>query len=731
MFLCAFLAWLTPIGAPASAQTTPSYCTATVYVDPGLGINAENAQLRQATNLLSERGIDARILLLEDLDGAAEVKEYERTILARDCPDLIQTVGDRLTRKRDLFMVILAIPMREKGAVFGDNPAGNIHSEALFSDVANPYLRRGSDNNDPSQFATGVLAYFEELDKRLGGNNQGAPAAPQSEPADTGESFNWALLLVVMGITAGLMVLVTLIFLIHRALQAARSRRLRKAELQVRLDAARTSFQELALQTDMDMLQLGHWIDKLPDSDDGELKALKACIDTAIAEGHYDLDTAAGALASAKSHDNLDDAEIYIGEAEATIGAGTKAKREAKPLFEELKAKAEAFPQRQAGCEQLSVGILQLLGTLEKNGFRTQSFAQQHVSCVEGIQQAAFLHGKGAIVSATDLIEAQELTLIELKAALEKLPAYQEQLVVQASKLLRQHAELYEQIKPAEALVSDLAGRYHPSDTDDLPTNLQEAVLAFNDAGANIGKAQQAASMQTQQFDIASDLLEQAGRQLRTARSGIASVRERERELEVLPGKLDKLRKRLMGSVGELQEYIETVREDIDPAVATRANNLHRQAQEAFRHVDTSQPALRQLKDELDNLKREVDDCLRTARDQYQAAEYQVTVARSRAEARLDDARRYRSYSDGRFDRANDGFFTGALVGMTLQQQLNHWHQAERAAGSAYDYGRDNQPSYSSSSSSSSDGGSSSSSWSSPSFDSGSDSGGGSSSSDW
>lgn len=185
--------------AVTSAQAAPDLCTAKVYVEPDLGLSADHPDLLQATNLLSEHGIDARILILRDLDGASDVVQYEQNTLAKLCPELVRITGTGLSRPDDLFIAILVPPMRVKGAVYGDRME-SVHSEELFSESANSHLGDATDTGNDQLFATGLLEYFKALDGKL-------------------DPFNWRLAFVGGGIALLLFIVVAVVIVSIRKRQ--------------------------------------------------------------------------------------------------------------------------------------------------------------------------------------------------------------------------------------------------------------------------------------------------------------------------------------------------------------------------------------------------------------------------------------------------------------------------------------------------------------------------------
>ena len=447
------------------------------------------------------------------------------------------------------------------------------------------------------------------------------------------------------------------------------------------------------------MLNLNLWIDKLPDSDDGELKRFKERIDAAIAGG-------ASALEAAKTATDFDEAVRLADEADDIIGDGLAAAEEAQVLYEAIKAKHDAFQGKYDQAEGLVTELQTGAAECEQRGFRMDAFEQTLEQCLDDVGTAHAASVMSAVVTADGQINQLLDRLAVLREQLVELPQLPGRLSAEAERLHSLSATQRQNAVAANDVLRRMRQEYAASDCEDLLSNPGEIDELLATADESIRTGGDLADMERQDFRGADQALDEAGAALDKAKRLTAAIFTREDELQSLRGQLPSHLEEVAHEAEQVIGYIEQVRKDVDDEVLEDTQTVKEKVSDLRRTLaDSPKAPLLSIRQDLTAFDTALDECQALAEQQHTEAQRlrkEIKEMRRKAKTRLGEAEQYRSYSSGRYDTAS-GYFSGVIHGMTLQQQLDHWTGAYNAADDAYDHGHNryddaHRPSYTSSS---------------------------------
>jgi uncharacterized membrane protein YgcG len=675
----------------ADAQVANDLCTQRVY--DGMAeydIRGDDLEdLNSTMNSLSDQGIEPHAVFLDTLgSGVADVPQYEREVLQSDCPQLFNGSEP----KPDLFMLIVSAD-RQMGTVRGSVPS-RVHSFADYQATSVSYFQGGD-------FAGGLEAYFGVISDRLeGGNDAQLPSTGggdgRSESQQSEDKTDWSWLKWA-GIVLAVIVLVVVVW---RLIARAQDRKRRRARLLRRYGTAKEDYYNLSEQSAHVLSAVQMWTTHLPDSDETDLVQNLRVWDDANARATEAVQAGTGSITSAKSDEQFDDAEELVGGFERAVVEAEDALATLKGSTDELSQLKEDFERKDARASEQIEAIRRLIHTRKTEGFKANGYIRSLEALEDRLGEARQSSGNHAVRTANEQIELVDQGGETLAKLLADLPKRAGRILARVNELRSRSVALASGHSAAKDGLDGLAETYDESCWRDLDIKLSKAGTSLDKASQALEAAEHAANMESQAFDVGDQRVDEAEAELESVAAAVDEAMAREPKLQQLAESLE-------GDVAELSAEVDGIIDFVDEApegyvngdTINAAKQLRSQVKTLSMKLDNSKPAYLEIGQNLTSLKGEANEVNQSAKSEYNAAAAKVRQAKERAEARLRDAGQYRTYAGSRYSSAND-LLTGMVVGMTLQDQLNHYDHAYDAADSAYDHGhsawQDAQPSYNS-----------------------------------
>lgn len=687
--LLAVLAGLWP--ATVSAQLSSSVCTDQVYIDVP-GYTPDTTALVQVMNeLKTNYGMDTRAVIVEDFDdkNVKTVPQFDTKILNKLCPMLYNN-GEP---KSDLFMLVVATKLRQKGMVYGGQWA-RYRSEEAFSDASNSFLGAGN-------FTGGLAVYFGVIKNRIA-NGQSGQAAPElgltqappvaaakqpDKPVDL--TWFWRSLWFILGAIA----IAGLVILISRSLSRHGALKRTRGELLSRYQTAASDYLNIEGRWATIKEFNAAWIAQLPDVDEADLVGLGDRIKQQMATAAKVITSSFEAsLGKLKTDGEIEGATNQLDRLEAALSGANSAIPELEDLHNELNKMQTEFDAHHKAAESGLIALGELIEAYRAKGFHSaQGFAKQFESLQPLLVRAQSEKDSGAIVTAERLLDEIDAHCANIRMDIEACEKRPGELLERAQDLDAEQPKVQQLLKAAMEDVADLKSTYNESCWGHAPDNVGRSINDIDEINALLEEAKTASSMEVQDFDKAYRLLEDAERRQQLARSAATEVAAR---LEMLAGFAEQLPTQLKQLGQEIEtdlQFARHVRDDVGDEPQDRYEAIKNRLDELIEQLDRSKPDYAGIADQQQRLAADLDELDNSVRQRHQdmeALREKVRQAKARAMASYARAGQYSSYGGGYYSTAG-GYFHGVLVGMTLQQELEHWERAEQAADEAYDHGLD------------------------------------------
>lgn len=634
--LIALIALVGLVAAPAAAQ---AYDCDRLVVDDAGAYGSDVGRVETAARNLQSAGADVRVRTVRDFAGLADLEALADGLQAA-CPTWRAQDGGF---KRNLLVFMVSYGDRRGAALFygetWESKLGRGVAESMIGSVVVPELRAG---RDVQAFETWSAAVGHAIAVRPPAESAAptrapapsAPAAP-SKPADL--TVLWILLGGLLAIGGAVAVFLLL-----------RSRKRREAERQkARREAqARKNACVQMMTSSDDAVVLAK--SKLSTAAESYAEEDVAPLQSKLEQAGRLRTQATVAYGKLDTGDNDPDRDTFATETYVQIGAAYAAAErdfdasarllgEVEQGIERLSRTASAAPKAVAESGKAIEAAVAAIEVVTKDGFRTEAAAAHLNAARASLKEAqSALEGK-RFVAASGFAEAVLASAKEAAASAGSLPARRNKIVADLRSLSARVALLDKDggaLDQGAETVKRLEAAYADACWESIKGNGKEAEAEIDAAHGAMKTAEEAATMDRQEWDVAERELADGNRACERAESLMRSVAALEAHLRAAAQDAPIEIRAAETDIASARAYIKEFDPDIDDGLEDDLDAAAKNVEEAKAKLAAQLPDVNYVIKLAKRANAVADEALASARGQHEAAER----LRQKAASALRDA---------------------------------------------------------------------------------------------